>query len=218
MREMVSAAPPALGAGGTQTDAGGPEGDGAGERFTERAKKVMVLAQEEAQGFYHNYIGTEHLLLGLVESGGAARVHPDGAGRGARADTQAVEYVIGRGDRKVTGAISLTPRAKKVVELAHDEAQRLNHNHIGTEHLLLGLVVEGEGIATGVLESLGATLENVRAQVIRVVTLHRVRADDSPQPRGTTSSPAGSTTATWPRSTRCWRRGYAPPAARRPPG
>ncbi len=140
------------------------------DKFTERAKKVLVLAQEEAQRFNHNYIGTEHLLLGLVREGEgiAARVLSN-LGVELQKVRSAVEFIIGRGDRMVIGDISLTPRAKKVIELAVEEARRLNHNYIGTEHLLLGLVREGEGIAAGVLESLGVNLEKVRAQVIQVV-------------------------------------------------
>src|ERR671933_2361038 len=141
------------------------------DKFTERAKKVLVLAQEEAQRFNHNYIGTEHLLLGLVREGeGIAAKVLGNLGVELNKVRSAVEFIIGRGDRMVIGDISLTPRAKKVIELAVEEARRLNHNYIGTEHLLLGLVREGEGIAAGVLESLGVNLEKVRTQVIQVVS------------------------------------------------
>ncbi|MDQ3700001.1 MAG: ATP-dependent Clp protease ATP-binding subunit, partial [Chloroflexota bacterium] len=141
------------------------------DKFTERAKKVLVLAQEEAQRFNHNYIGTEHLLLGLVREGeGIAAKVLSNLGVELNKVRSAVEFIIGRGDRMVIGDISLTPRAKKVIELSVEEARRLNHNHIGTEHLLLGLVREGEGIAAGVLESLGVNLEKVRSQVIQVVS------------------------------------------------
>lgn len=141
------------------------------DKFTERARKVLTLAQEEAQRFNHNYIGTEHLLLGLVREGDgvAARVLSN-MGVQLTKVRSAVEFIIGRGDTGVTGEIGLTPRAKKVIELAVDEARRLNHHYIGTEHLLLGLVREGEGIAAGVLESLGVNLEKVRAQVMQVVS------------------------------------------------
>ncbi len=141
------------------------------EKFTERARKVLTLAQEEAQRFNHNYIGTEHLLLGLVREGDgvAARVLGN-MGVQLTKVRSAVEFIIGRGETGVTGEIGLTPRAKKVIELAVDEARRLNHHYIGTEHLLLGLVREGEGIAAGVLESLGVNLEKVRAQVMQVVS------------------------------------------------
>ena len=140
------------------------------DKFTERARKVLTLAQEEAQRFNHNYIGTEHLLLGLVREGDgvAARVLGN-MGVQLPKVRSAVEFIIGRGEGAVIGDIGLTPRAKKVLELAIDEARRLNHHYVGTEHLLLGLVREGEGIAAGVLESLGVNLEKVRAQVMQVV-------------------------------------------------
>src|SRR5881227_1548974 len=129
-----------------------------------------MLAQEEAQRFNHNYIGTEHLLLGLVREGeGVAAKVLGNLGVELNKVRSAVEFIIGRGDRMKYGGIGLTPRAKRVIELAVDEARRLNHHYIGTEHLLLGLVREGEGIAAGVLESLGVSLEKVRAQVIEVL-------------------------------------------------
>jgi len=136
------------------------------DKFTERARKVLQLAQEEAQRFNHNYIGTEHLLLGLVREGeGVAAKVLANLGVDLNKVRSAVEFIIGRGERTVTGDIGLTPRAKKVIELSVEEARRLNHNYIGTEHLLLGLVREGEGIAAGVLESLGVSLDKVRQQV-----------------------------------------------------
>jgi ATP-dependent Clp protease ATP-binding subunit ClpA len=139
-------------------------------KFTERARKVLSLAQEEAQRFQHNYIGTEHILLGLIREG-------EGVGakvlRNLGVDLQrahdSVEFIIGRGDRIVLGEIGLTPRAKKVIEYAVDEARRLNHHYIGTEHLLLGLLREGEGIAAGVLQSLGVNLEQARRQTLAVL-------------------------------------------------
>src|SRR5262245_3365893 len=141
------------------------------DKFTERARRVLTLAQEEAQRFNHNYIGTEHLLLGLVREGeGVAAKVLANMGVELNKVRSAVEFIIGRGDRMVMGEIGLTPRAKKVIELAVDEARRLNHQYIGTEHLLLGLVREGEGIAAGVLESLGVSLDRVRAQVIHVLS------------------------------------------------
>src|SRR5438045_2123506 len=141
------------------------------DKFTERARKVLSLAQEEAQRFQHNYIGTEHLLLGLVREGeGVAAKVLSNLGVELNKVRSAVEFIIGRGDRIVLGEIGLTPRAKKVIELAVDEARRLNHHYIGTEHLLLGLVREGEGIAAGVLESLGVNLEKVRTQTIQVLS------------------------------------------------
>ena len=141
------------------------------DKFTERARRVLTLAQEEAQRFNHNYIGTEHLLLGLVREGdGVAAKVLANLGVELSKVRSAVEFIIGRGDRAVLGEIGLTPRAKKVIELAVDEARRLNHHYIGTEHVLLGLVREGEGIAAGVLESLGVNLERVRAETTRVLS------------------------------------------------
>src|SRR5437016_13534176 len=141
------------------------------DKFTERARKVLQLAQEEAQRFNHNYIGTEHLLLGLVREGeGVAAKVLGNLGVELNKVRSAVEFIIGRGDRTVAGDIGLTPRAKKVIELSVDEARRLNHHYIGTEHLLLGLVREGEGIAAGVLESLGVNLERVRAETTRILS------------------------------------------------
>ncbi len=140
------------------------------DKFTERARRVLTLAQEEAQRFNHNYIGTEHLLLGLVREGdGVAAKVLSNLGVELNKVRSAVEFIIGRGDRSTSGEIGLTPRAKKVIELAVDEARRLNHSYIGTEHLLLGLVREGEGIAAGVLESLGVNLERVRAETTRIL-------------------------------------------------
>ena len=141
------------------------------DKFTERARKVLTLAQEEATRFNHNYIGTEHLLLGLVREGeGVAAKVLSNLGVELNRVRSAVEFIIGRGDRPTVGDIGLTPRAKKVIELAVDEARRLGHHYIGTEHLLLGLVREGEGIAAGVLESLGVNLEKVRTQTIQVLS------------------------------------------------
>src|SRR5439155_15813070 len=141
------------------------------DKFTERARRVLTLAQEEAQRFNHNYIGTEHLLLGLVREGDgvAARVL-NNLGVQLPKVRSSVEFIIGRGESMIMGEIGLTPRAKKVIELAVDEAPRLNHHYIGTEHLLLGVIREGEGIAAGVLESLGVSLGEARAQVMQVIS------------------------------------------------
>ena len=141
------------------------------EKFSERARRVLTLAQEEAQRFNHNYIGTEHILLGLVREteGVVARVLIN-LGIDLNKVRAAVEFIIGRGEKPVQGEIGLTPRAKKVIELAVDEARRMNHSYIGTEHLLVGLLREGEGVASGVLESLGVTLEKVRAETTRVLS------------------------------------------------
>jgi len=158
------------------------------DKFTERARRVLTLAQEEAQRFNHNYIGTEHLLLGLVREGeGVAAKVLANLGVELNKVRSAVEFIIGRGDRPVTGEIGLTPRAKKVIELAVDEARRLGHHYIGTEHLLLGLVREGEGIAAGVLESLGVSLEKVRAEVTRV--LAQTMPQGAPSGRSATRTP-----------------------------
>ena len=141
------------------------------EKFSERARRVLSLAQEEAQRFNHNYIGTEHILLGLVREteGVAAKVLANLSVDLSKVRS-AVEFIIGRGERAASGDIGLTPRAKKVIELAVDEARRLNHHYIGTEHLLIGLMREGEGVAAGVLESLNVTLDKVRAETSRILT------------------------------------------------
>jgi len=149
------------------------------EKFTERARKVLTLAQEEAQRLNHNYIGTEHILLGLVREGDGVAVKVL-SNLGADPDKVrgAVEFIIGRGERAVSGEIGLTPRAKRVIELAVDEARRLNHNYIGTEHLLLGLLREAEGAAANVLESLGVNLDKARAETLRILS------EMMPQARG----------------------------------
>lgn len=138
------------------------------DRFNDRAKRVLALAQDEAIRFNHNYIGVEHLLLGLIREGEgvAANVLQSLGVELAKART-AIEFIIGRGDLTTPpNEITLTPRVKKVIELAIDEAKKLGHSHVGTEHLLLGMVREGGSIGTGVLESLGVSLEKVRHQVI----------------------------------------------------
>ena len=141
------------------------------EKFSERARRVLSLAQEEAQRFNHNYIGTEHILLGLVrETDGVAAKVLNNLDVELSKVRSAVEFIIGRGERIASGEIGLTPRAKKVIELAVDEARRLNHHYIGTEHLLIGLMREGEGVAAGVLESLGINLDKVRAETSRILT------------------------------------------------
>ncbi|MBF8265209.1 MAG: ATPase AAA-2 domain protein [Dehalococcoidia bacterium] len=141
------------------------------EKFSERARKVLTLAQEEAQRFNHNYIGTEHILLGLVREGeGVAAKVLGNLGVELPKVRAAVEFIIGRGEKPSSSEIGLTPRAKRVIELAVDEARRFNHNYIGTEHLLLGLLREGEGVAAGVLESLGVSLDRVRTETSRVLT------------------------------------------------
>jgi ATP-dependent Clp protease ATP-binding subunit ClpA len=140
------------------------------DKFSDAARRVLSRAQEEAQRFQHNYIGTEHLLLGLirVEDGVAARVLYE-LGVELERVRHNVEFIIGRGDRIVLGEIGLTPRAKKVIELSVDESRRLGRHYIGTEHILLGLVREGQGIAAGVLESLGVNLDGVRQKTLEVL-------------------------------------------------
>ncbi|MBI2852841.1 MAG: ATP-dependent Clp protease ATP-binding subunit [Chloroflexi bacterium] len=154
------------------------------DKFSERARRVLTSAQEEAQRLNHSYIGTEHLLLGLIreEEGVGAKVLVN-LGVTLSKVRSAVEYIIGRGEKTVTGEIGLTPRAKRVIELAIDEARHLGHNYIGTEHLLLGLLHEGEGVAASVLESFGVTLEQARTEVGRVLTQGIAR----PRPARTTS-------------------------------
>jgi len=140
------------------------------EKFSERARRVLSLAQEEAQRFNHNYIGTEHMLLGLVrETEGVAALVLSNLNVELVKVRSAVEFIIGRGERPTPGEIGLTPRAKKVIELAVDEARRLNQTYIGTEHLLVGLMREGEGVAAGVLESLGVSLEKVREETNNIL-------------------------------------------------
>ena len=143
------------------------------ERFTDRARRVVVLAQEEARMLQHNYIGTEHLLLGLIHEGeGVAAKALESLGIGLEAVRQQVEEIIGRGQHASSGHIPFTPRAKKVLELALRESIQLGHNYIGTEHILLGLIREGDGVAAQVLVRLGADLNRTRQQVIEVLHGH----------------------------------------------
>jgi len=141
------------------------------DKFSERARRVLTLAQEEAKRLNHNYIGTEHILLGLVreEEGVAAKVLVN-MGTSLSKMRSAVEYVIGTGEKPSAGAAGLTSRAKRVIELAIDEARQLGHAYIGTEHLLLGLLREGEGVAAGVLDSFSITLEQARAEITRFLS------------------------------------------------
>src|ERR1700716_3139854 len=140
------------------------------ERFTDRARRVVVLAQEEARMLNHNYIGTEHILLGLIHEGeGVAAKALESLGISLEAVRQQVEEIIGQGQQAPSGRIPFTPRAKKVLELSLREALQLGHNYIGTEHILLGLIREGEGVAAQVLVRLGADLNRVRQQVIQLL-------------------------------------------------
>jgi ATP-dependent Clp protease ATP-binding subunit ClpC len=140
------------------------------ERFTERARQVVVLAQAEARALKHNYIGTEHLLLGLLreEEGLASRVLRE-LGVTLEEVRAQVARIVGQGDELTTGQIPFTPRAKKVMELSLREALSLNHNYIGTEHILLGIVRENEGVAVRILLDLGVDAERIRDEVIRLL-------------------------------------------------
>ncbi len=159
------------------------------EKFSERARRVLTIAQEEARNLNHSYIGTEHILLGLVreEEGVAAKVLTN-LGIGLSKVRSAVEFIIGRGEKPGSGETGLTPRAKKVIELAIDEARQMGHNYIGTEHLLLGLLREGEGVASSVLDSFGITLERARSEVVHILT------QGTPKARLTRSGTAASKT------------------------
>ena len=140
------------------------------ERFTEKAIKVIMLAQEEARRLGHNFVGTEQILLGLIGEGtGVAAKVLKSMGVNLKDARVEVEKIIGRGSGFVAVEIPFTPRAKRVLELSLEEARQLGHNYIGTEHLLLGLIREGEGVAARVLENLGVDLAKVRTQVIRML-------------------------------------------------
>jgi ATP-dependent Clp protease ATP-binding subunit ClpC len=161
------------------------------ERFTDRARRVMDLAEEEARMLSHSYIGTEHLLLGLIHEGeGVAAQVLESLGISLQAVRQQVEEFIGQGQQAVPRCIPFTPRAKKVLELARREAFQLGHGYIGTEHILLGLIREGEGVAALVLAGLGADLNGVRQEVIRL--LHGRQGKDGPSTgRGARQRPLG---------------------------
>ncbi|NNF65099.1 MAG: AAA family ATPase, partial [Acidimicrobiia bacterium] len=159
------------------------------ERFTDRARRVVVLAQEEARLLNHNYIGTEHILLGLIHEGeGVAARALESLGISLESVRQQVVEIIGQGSQAPSGHIPFTPRAKKVLELSLREALQLGHNYIGTEHILLGLIREGEGVAAQVLQALGAELHKVRQTVIQL--LSGVQGEESAG--GGTSSSAAS--------------------------
>src|SRR5664279_1003920 len=150
------------------------------ERFTERARKVVVLAQEEARDLKHNYIGTEHLLLGLLREGDGVATRVLGTLEVALEDVRGeVMRIVGEGDHETQGQIPFTPRAKKVLELALREALSLGHNYIGTEHVLLGLVRESEGVAARILNDLDVDADRVRQEIMRVLAGPAKR-----QPRG----------------------------------
>ena len=143
------------------------------ERFTDRARRVVILAQEEARLLNHNYIGTEHILLGLIhEHEGVAAKALESLDISLESVRAQVEEIIGPGGKEPEGHIPFTPRAKKVLELSLRESLQLGHNYIGTEHILLGLIHEGEGVAAQVLVKLGADLARVREQVIQLLAAH----------------------------------------------
>ena len=155
------------------------------EKFSERARRVLSLANEEAQRFNHSYISTEHILLGLArETEGIAAKVLTNLGIELSKVTSAVEFIIGRGDQPTTTEKGLTPRTKKVVELAVDEARRMNHHYIGTEHLLIGLLREGDGVAAGVLNSLQITLDKVRSETERLLTQNENQSQTQSTPGG----------------------------------
>ncbi|HEY8372331.1 MAG TPA: ATP-dependent Clp protease ATP-binding subunit [Pseudonocardiaceae bacterium] len=161
------------------------------ERFTDRARRVVVLAQEEARMLNHNYIGTEHILLGLIHEGeGVAAKALESLGIALEGVRQQVEEIIGQGQQAPSGHIPFTPRAKKVLELSLREALQLGHNYIGTEHILLGLIREGEGVAAQVLVKLGADLNRVRQQVLQLLSGYpgKEPAETASRGEGTPSS------------------------------
>jgi ATP-dependent Clp protease ATP-binding subunit ClpC len=146
------------------------------ERFTDRGRRVVVYAQEEARALDHNYIGTEHILLGLVHEGkGVGAKALESLGIGLETVRQRVEETIGHGQYASTGHIPFTPRAKKVLEQALRESQHLGHHYIGTEHILLGLIRQGDGVAAQVLTELGADLDRAREQVIQLLAEYQRR-------------------------------------------
>src|SRR6267143_4121427 len=177
----------------THREMRGP-GGGPFDRFNDRAKRVLALAQDEAIRFNHNYIGTEHILLGLAREGeGVAAKALDALDITLAKVRTAVEFIIGRGDSTTSPSeITLSPRTKKVIELAIDEARKLGHSHVGTEHLLLGIVREGEGIASGVLESLGVGLEKVRHQIIATLGQQHPNMDMVAAASAAVSTPPGA--------------------------
>ena len=162
------------------------------ERFTDRARRVVVLAQDEARMLNHNYIGTEHILLGLIHEGeGVAAKALESLGISLEAVREKVEEIIGHGQQSPTGHIPFTPRAKKVLELSLREALQLNHSYIGTEHILLGLIREGEGVAAQVLVKLGADLNRVRNQVLQLLSGFQGGGKGEPAGVGATTSEGG---------------------------
>ena len=163
------------------------------ERFTDRARRVVVLAQEEARMLNHNYIGTEHILLGLIHEGeGVAAKALESLGISLEAVREQVQEIIGQGQQAPSGHIPFTPRAKKVLELSLREALQLGHNYIGTEHILLGLIREGEGVAAQVLVKLGADLNRVRQQVIQLLSGYQTGQEKTTAGGPQEGTPSGS--------------------------
>ena len=167
------------------------------ERFTDRARRVVVLAQEEARLLNHNYIGTEHILLGLLNEGeGIAAQALESLDIDLASVREEVVKIIGQGQQSPSGHIPFTPRAKKVLELSLREALQLGHNYIGTEHILLGLIREGEGVAAQVLQQLGAELQKVRQTVIQLLSGPGGGEEQRPQGAGTGGREAASSGST----------------------
>src|SRR6266542_3524094 len=163
------------------------------ERFTDRARRVAVLAQEEARMLHHDHIGTEHILLGLIgEGGGVAAKALESLGISLEAVRQHVGGITGQGQQAPSGHIPFTPRATKVLELSLREALQLGHNYIGSGHILLGLIREGEGVAAQVLVKLGADLSRVRQQVIQLLSGYAGKEGAPAGPAGEGAQPQGS--------------------------
>jgi hypothetical protein len=160
------------------------------ERFTDRARKVVVLAQEEARQLEHNYIGTEHILLGLIHEGDGVAVKAlESLGIGLDVVRQQVEETVGRGKKAQSGHIPFTPRAKRVLELSLRESIQLGHHYIGTEHILLGLIREGDGVAAQVLVRLGAYEDVTRGKVLEVLAGYQAEIVAADRPRRVLAPP-----------------------------
>ena len=169
------------------------------ERFTEKAIKVIMLAQEEARRLGHNFVGTEQVLLGLIGEGtGVAAKTLKSMGVNLKDARTEVEKIIGRGSGFVAVEIPFTPRAKRVLELSWDEARQLGHNYIGTEHLLLGLIREGEGVAARVLENLGVDLNKVRSNVVKMLGESKPASSSTGSSTSSSSSSSSSSKAKTP--------------------
>jgi ATP-dependent Clp protease ATP-binding subunit ClpC len=175
------------------------------ERFTDRARRVVVLAQSEARLLNHNYIGTEHILLGLLHEGeGLAAQALEKLDVPLEKVRQQVEEIIGKGLESPTGHIPFTPRAKKVLELALREALQLGHNYIGTEHLLLGLIREGDGVGAQVLQKMGAELNRVRVAVVDLLSGYTGDPQTDPESQRTSTPRAEEPDSeAWPLCPRC---------------